>query len=222
MALVLCGGRPPGWCAAPYRGWCAVTLEGLFAKAVTVQLSGGTLGLGAPVALDTFQIPVATHFAVGLRTGKFQLAWANGDLATLTGFNPTSCEKCEDWHDVYPPLSLEPLESIRIALDASSGGVGPETGGLAVWHNKISAYAAEVTTVSGTGSLVNLGGGCGGGGFLNPALMGSPAIGNGGFTPTLTGADPAAPLALVNSTTTLAPPAARACGRRSRSTRSSR
>jgi hypothetical protein len=117
----------------------------------------------------------------------------------VEAYDPAKLVQCEDIVFAQPTgIAQEPAMSWMYA--AGAGGVLS----LLTWGELSTTppfsgdiQAQLLLTTQGTGTVQNLGGGCGGGGTLSSILL-TPDIGTGLFQVALSGVDPTAFLALIN------------------------
>jgi hypothetical protein len=142
--------------------------------------------------------------AVAWTPGKTFVAWQhefdlfNSDVY-VRGIDPNDCGTCE----ATLPLDASTLwEGVpKLASQYSGGSTGDQV--LATWYSGISTLfgidsadiEAQRLEAFGGGSVVNMGGGCGGGGSISTS--GAVAAGNPSFKVLVSGADPLATLGLL-------------------------
>lgn len=113
------------------------------------------------------------------------------------GVNPLTCLTCESTFAVSWDGGIHRRPQLAGVLPQDGGK--PQDRALAVWQHLTNSflggvYAQSLVLSAQSGTVVSLGGGCGGITGVNVV----PAIGAGGIVATLTGADPTAALAVFN------------------------
>jgi hypothetical protein len=140
---------------------------------------------------------------VAFGLGKSFIAWRennflNGAAIRLRGFDSASCIPCEG------PLYLD---SITVSTDPSVALASPHSGGayyddraMASWTEtgaeNEDLFAQALTNNNHSGSTVDLGGGCGSGGFQTHS--GQPSIGTNWYIFGLVGLPVTSPVAVLN------------------------
>jgi hypothetical protein len=182
--------------------------------ATSVRASAGSVTVGpTKVLIEGLSIQDHPLFSVSMRAGKAFVAYTKSGVFSyplaVVGLNPADCSVCESETQI---AVLNRPGTPCVSLNASSSGALYNTVGLVLWDDATSFGSADtdvkaqyVSVLGGGGTAVDLGGGCGGGGTITPALMGAPQIGNGGLVVATTNIDTAATLALLNVTFPQAP-----------------
>jgi hypothetical protein len=181
--------------------------------ATSITAGASTMQVGPTTTVSTG--PTGTSCAVGWRPGKAYVAWIQSvvffNQLQVKGIDPASCATCEN------PLTLGSIllgtSGFGLCMN-SQGGNYDDPRGMIVWQEESPGTSTDqdirgqLLEALGSGATsTNIGGGCGlGGTITNPV---PPAVGNGFFSLQLTGADPAASVAILNIN---APASPFACG----------
>lgn len=170
-------------------------------RATPVRLINNVWAAGTPITLST--AVNSTDCAVGWRPGKSFVAWKeNGisDTVRVQGFDQATCLSCEG--PITIRISDNGGTTVGLCMGASGGNYEVEDG-LLVWNDDVpggsidqNIVAMRLDALPNTGSVQNLGGGCGAAGTV--AAPWPPVIGNGFFSVQLVNADPASTVALLN------------------------
>jgi len=145
----------------------------------------------------TFLATVESGFPCGLG-GLFSYGYLN-----LIGIDPETCQSCESISSVESGCGA--VYDVALASEHSGGGTSSDRGLLAGREASGSDLFGQIYEELGAGgATTNLGGKCGLGGTIG--TLGPVAVGNSTFQCTLTGADPAAPLAFLNLTSSAVVP----------------
>jgi hypothetical protein len=176
-------------------------------RAWAYHFNGTTLSISAgPITVDATLNSDEREPAVLWMGSKAFVSWAveGGSLdydILVKGVEPLTCVECEPVSAVSTGSGLNRLPAMAGELP-SNGGDGNDRA-VILWERipAVLPFNADIQSrslvlSSQTGSAVSQGGGCGGGG--SSGVNQSPAIGVGAFACTLTGADPAAPAAILN------------------------
>jgi hypothetical protein len=178
-------------------------------RAWSLNWNGTALSIAAgPVAVENGVNDDEIEPAVLWMGAKAFVAWSDESFgisydAYFKGVDPNTCVVCESATALATGGGLH--RSIALAGELPVGGGASNALGLAVWE-QIDAvlpfdgdiWSRAITATGDSGTTQSLGGACGGGGVND--VEGNPAIGTGAFAFTLTGADPTAPLAVLNIT----------------------
>ncbi|TAJ08167.1 MAG: hypothetical protein EPO68_15750 [Planctomycetota bacterium] len=136
---------------------------------------------------------------------KYAVAWADHVSALdydvyYRELDPADCLACGTTK-TFGTGTTSYDGNVELASQRSGGGTGDRGMGAFEATNVAPGFVGSIQTQKFTmesagGSVVNLGGGCAGGGFA--AVSGAAAIGNKTFAITLSGASPAAAVAVLN------------------------
>jgi hypothetical protein len=176
-------------------------------RAWAYHFNGTTLALSAgPISVDATLNSDEIEPAVLWMGSKGFVSWAveGGTLdydILVKGVDPLTCVECESVSAVSNGTGLNRLPAMA-GEPPSNGGDGNDRA-MILWERiaPVLPFNSDVQSrglvlSAQTGSAVSQGGGCGGGG--SSGVNQSPSIGVGAFACTLTGADPAAPAAILN------------------------
>jgi hypothetical protein len=176
-------------------------------RAWAYQFNGTTLSISAgPISVDATLNSDEVEPAVLWMGSKAFVSWAveGGSLdydILVKGVDPLTCVECEPVSAVSTDTGLNRLPAMAGELP-SSGGDGNDRA-MILWERipAVLPFDADIQSralvlAAQSGSAVSQGGGCGGGG--SSGVNQSPAIGVGSFACTLSGADAAAPAAILN------------------------
>jgi hypothetical protein len=177
-----------------------------------------TLVMGIPKTVEASAGQVEAAPAVAYAGPKYLVAFedVNGLLdrdVVGVGINPKLFEVCEPHHTLLAGAEYSGEVALAARVSASPSA-GDEV--LAVWQQALPAFPAsgEVLgafweAIGPGGSVVNVGGGCAGGGAITTA--GAVSVGNPALAINLTGASGAATLALLNIALAPVPSACGSC-----------
>lgn len=176
-------------------------------RAWSLAFDGTTLSVPAgPVVVEGGAGDDEIEPAVVWMGSKAFVAWADAggtfdyDIF-VKGVDPTTCVECESV--VAAGILTGFNRAPAIAGELPTGGGNGDDRALILWERipltlplNADIQSRGVVLASQNGSAVSQGGGCGGGG--SSGVNQSPSIGVGGFACTLSGADPLAPVAILN------------------------
>jgi hypothetical protein len=171
--------------------------------------SSAQLVVGAPVMLSS-ETNNSHAPAVGWRSGKAYVAYGKqvNTQVVLRGVDPRTCQTCEP-ETLVSQVSSAQVFRPSICMDRTGGSNSASTG-LLIWDQQTSAIfegsirGRFLDAFSPNATTTNLGGGCGSAGATT--TNSPPAVGNGGFQLRLLQPGPTAVFAVLNLTSSSAPP----------------
>lgn len=179
--------------------WRESTLGSSYYKVSTrsARLVSGVMQLGPTVALGGSSLVQVDYPSVGYSHGKTWLGYRDNVFGATSlkarGIDSSTCQSCQDVFSEPVPVG----DTRLVVATTMSGNDLTKDEGLIVWGESLDIWAQRVGNHGNSGSVQNLGGGCGAGGNQ---LATAPAIGMSEIYCSVAGLSSTAVLTMFNLT----------------------